>query len=199
MGVPTCSSCYVTNKGLTINPGGHGSPGRAPGEQQSSPPGSMSAAGIFSVLLLAAAAAAQTGRCPGRHGAATASCSWLAAGVWAASGPGQTRARLTSDLCAGPSQGERALPQWLTGLVAVTGFLFLTFIAFLVNRAWCGTSRCVAPHHSPKLGWVPFSAQPVGGPAAGGASGGPRGAAEVPLSTAAKPGGPPTASCRAGV
>uniref|UniRef100_H3CE24 PDZK1-interacting protein 1 n=1 Tax=Tetraodon nigroviridis TaxID=99883 RepID=H3CE24_TETNG len=40
----------------------------------------------------------------------------------------------------GRAPAERALPQWLTGLIAVTGFLFLTFIAFLVNRAWCGKS-----------------------------------------------------------
>ncbi|XP_034035220.1 small integral membrane protein 24-like [Thalassophryne amazonica] len=35
----------------------------------------------------------------------------------------------------------RALPQWLTGIIAVVGFLFLTFIAFLVNKAWCAGSR----------------------------------------------------------
>lgn len=59
---------------------------------------------------------------------------------------------LTSDLCAaGRTQAERALPQWLTGLIAVTGFLFLTFVAFLVNRAWCGKSRSVAPHRQPLL------------------------------------------------
>ncbi|KAK6320586.1 PDZK1-interacting protein 1-like [Coregonus clupeaformis] len=36
---------------------------------------------------------------------------------------------------------ERALPQWLTGIIAVTGFLFLIFVAFLVNKAWCQDSR----------------------------------------------------------
>ncbi|XP_034564259.1 PDZK1-interacting protein 1 isoform X2 [Notolabrus celidotus] len=35
---------------------------------------------------------------------------------------------------------ERLLPQWLTGLIAVVGFLFLTFVLFLVNRAWCDKS-----------------------------------------------------------
>ncbi|KAM4629338.1 PDZK1-interacting protein 1 [Polymixia lowei] len=37
----------------------------------------------------------------------------------------------------GQSQQERALPQWLTGIIAVAGFLFLVFVAFLVNKAWC--------------------------------------------------------------
>ncbi|XP_035863542.1 PDZK1-interacting protein 1 isoform X2 [Sander lucioperca] len=32
---------------------------------------------------------------------------------------------------------ERLLPQWLTGLIAVTGFLFLTFVVLLVQKAWC--------------------------------------------------------------
>ncbi|XP_056271068.1 PDZK1-interacting protein 1 [Pseudoliparis swirei] len=32
---------------------------------------------------------------------------------------------------------ERLLPQWLTGILAVTGFLFLTFVGFLVKKAWC--------------------------------------------------------------
>uniref|UniRef100_A0A3B4BAM7 Uncharacterized protein n=1 Tax=Periophthalmus magnuspinnatus TaxID=409849 RepID=A0A3B4BAM7_9GOBI len=31
----------------------------------------------------------------------------------------------------------RTLPQWLTGIIAVVGFLFLTFVIFLVKRAWC--------------------------------------------------------------
>ncbi|TNN65765.1 Proximal tubules-expressed gene protein [Liparis tanakae] len=35
------------------------------------------------------------------------------------------------------AQSERLLPQWLTGILAVTGFLFLTFVAFLVKKAWC--------------------------------------------------------------
>ncbi|KAL7855205.1 hypothetical protein SRHO_G00173950 [Serrasalmus rhombeus] len=40
------------------------------------------------------------------------------------------------------AQGEaaqRALPNWLTGIVAVAVFLFLVFVAFLVNKAWCET------------------------------------------------------------
>ncbi|XP_041695838.2 PDZK1-interacting protein 1 [Coregonus clupeaformis] len=36
---------------------------------------------------------------------------------------------------------ERALPQWLTGIIAVAAFLFLIFVAFLVNKAWCQDSR----------------------------------------------------------
>ncbi|XP_068563271.1 PDZK1-interacting protein 1 [Cebidichthys violaceus] len=32
---------------------------------------------------------------------------------------------------------ERLLPQWLTGLIAVAGFLFLTFVGVLVKKAWC--------------------------------------------------------------
>lgn len=32
---------------------------------------------------------------------------------------------------------ERLLPQWLTGLIAVAAFLFLTFVGFLVKKAWC--------------------------------------------------------------
>ncbi|XP_066503378.1 PDZK1-interacting protein 1 [Hoplias malabaricus] len=34
---------------------------------------------------------------------------------------------------------DRALPNWLTGIIAVAVFLFLVFIAFLVNKAWCET------------------------------------------------------------
>ncbi|XP_030647811.1 PDZK1-interacting protein 1 [Chanos chanos] len=34
-------------------------------------------------------------------------------------------------------RAERALPQWLVGIIAVSGFLFLIFVAFLVNKAWC--------------------------------------------------------------
>ncbi|KAJ0065714.1 hypothetical protein NL108_017247 [Boleophthalmus pectinirostris] len=33
--------------------------------------------------------------------------------------------------------GSQRLPQWLTGIIAVVGFLFLTFVVFLVKRAWC--------------------------------------------------------------
>ncbi|XP_054915084.1 PDZK1-interacting protein 1 isoform X2 [Poeciliopsis prolifica] len=36
---------------------------------------------------------------------------------------------------------ERLLPQWLTGIVAVCGFLILTFIAALVKKVWCKSSR----------------------------------------------------------
>ncbi|PWA26159.1 hypothetical protein CCH79_00020779, partial [Gambusia affinis] len=35
---------------------------------------------------------------------------------------------------------ERLLPQWLTGIVAVCGFLILTFIAALVKKVWCESS-----------------------------------------------------------
>ncbi|XP_070688801.1 PDZK1-interacting protein 1 [Pempheris klunzingeri] len=35
------------------------------------------------------------------------------------------------------NQSERLLPQWLTGIIAVVGFLFLTFVGFLVKKAWC--------------------------------------------------------------
>ncbi|KAM9848828.1 PDZK1-interacting protein 1 [Aulostomus maculatus] len=31
---------------------------------------------------------------------------------------------------------ERLLPQWLTGIIAVSVFLFLTFVVFLVKKAW---------------------------------------------------------------
>ncbi|XP_065101431.2 PDZK1-interacting protein 1 [Paramisgurnus dabryanus] len=34
---------------------------------------------------------------------------------------------------------EQALPNWLTGIIAVAVFLFLVFIAFLVNKAWFET------------------------------------------------------------
>uniref|UniRef100_A0A3B4G6L7 Uncharacterized protein n=1 Tax=Pundamilia nyererei TaxID=303518 RepID=A0A3B4G6L7_9CICH len=32
---------------------------------------------------------------------------------------------------------ERALPQWLTGIIAVCGFLFLAFVVILAKKAWC--------------------------------------------------------------
>ncbi|CAL8310329.1 unnamed protein product [Lota lota] len=38
---------------------------------------------------------------------------------------------------------QRLLPQWLTGLLAVAGFLFLSFVGFLVNKAWCQNARLV--------------------------------------------------------
>uniref|UniRef100_A0A3Q0RCU9 Uncharacterized protein n=1 Tax=Amphilophus citrinellus TaxID=61819 RepID=A0A3Q0RCU9_AMPCI len=31
----------------------------------------------------------------------------------------------------------RPLPQWLTGIIAISGFLFLAFVAILVKKAWC--------------------------------------------------------------
>ncbi|XP_076880919.1 PDZK1-interacting protein 1 [Brachyhypopomus gauderio] len=36
-----------------------------------------------------------------------------------------------------PTQG---LPNWLTGIIAVAVFLFLVFVAFIVNKAWCEDS-----------------------------------------------------------
>ncbi|KAM4547908.1 PDZK1-interacting protein 1 [Odontesthes bonariensis] len=36
-----------------------------------------------------------------------------------------------------PNTSERLLPQWLTGIIAVSGFLLLTFVAFLVKKVWC--------------------------------------------------------------
>lgn len=39
------------------------------------------------------------------------------------------------------AETERVLPQWLTGIIAVSIFLFLVFVTFLVNRAWCGKSK----------------------------------------------------------
>ncbi|XP_061096877.1 PDZK1-interacting protein 1 [Conger conger] len=36
--------------------------------------------------------------------------------------------------------GARALPNWLTGIIAVAVFLFLVFVAFLVNKAWCANA-----------------------------------------------------------
>ncbi|KAL7396664.1 hypothetical protein ABVT39_009600 [Epinephelus coioides] len=38
------------------------------------------------------------------------------------------------------TQTERLLPQWLTGIIAVVAFLFLTFVGFLVKKAWCEES-----------------------------------------------------------
>lgn len=34
---------------------------------------------------------------------------------------------------------ERALPNWLTGIISVVVFLCVVFIAFLVNKVWCDT------------------------------------------------------------
>ncbi|XP_037324478.2 PDZK1-interacting protein 1 isoform X2 [Pungitius pungitius] len=36
---------------------------------------------------------------------------------------------------------ERVLPQWLTGIIAVSGFLFLAFVGFVVKKAWCEEPR----------------------------------------------------------
>ncbi|XP_054452683.1 PDZK1-interacting protein 1 isoform X1 [Anoplopoma fimbria] len=36
----------------------------------------------------------------------------------------------------GAQNSKRLLPQWLTGLIAVSGFLFLIFVIFLVKKAW---------------------------------------------------------------
>ncbi|XP_043078262.1 PDZK1-interacting protein 1 [Puntigrus tetrazona] len=40
-------------------------------------------------------------------------------------------------------KAEQALPNWLTGIIAVGVFLFLIFVAFLVNKAWCETPRSI--------------------------------------------------------
>lgn len=50
------------------------------------------------------------------------------------------RADVHSVCVAAQVAAERPLPQWLTGIIAVCGFLFLVFVSFLVNRAWCGGS-----------------------------------------------------------
>ncbi|XP_034737988.1 PDZK1-interacting protein 1 [Etheostoma cragini] len=47
--------------------------------------------------------------------------------------------RACSDLNA--ATPERLLPQWLTGIIAVAGFLFLVFIVLLVQKAWCEDTR----------------------------------------------------------
>ncbi|XP_044216743.1 PDZK1-interacting protein 1 [Thunnus albacares] len=39
------------------------------------------------------------------------------------------------------AQPERLLPQWLTGIIAVAGFLFLSFVGLLVKKAWCEEPR----------------------------------------------------------
>ncbi|XP_078527700.1 PDZK1-interacting protein 1 [Lissotriton helveticus] len=35
----------------------------------------------------------------------------------------------------------RTFPQWLTGIIAVSVFLFLVLIVFVINRIWCGKSQ----------------------------------------------------------
>ncbi|RXM29215.1 PDZK1-interacting protein 1 [Acipenser ruthenus] len=37
----------------------------------------------------------------------------------------------------GKTSPQRVLQPWLTGIIAVVVFLFLVFIAFLVNKVWC--------------------------------------------------------------
>ncbi|XP_067271924.1 PDZK1-interacting protein 1 [Pseudorasbora parva] len=47
---------------------------------------------------------------------------------------------LTLGLVAAQAEAaKQALPNWLTGIIAVAVFLFLIFITFLVNKAWCET------------------------------------------------------------
>ncbi|XP_016137733.1 PDZK1-interacting protein 1 [Sinocyclocheilus grahami] len=47
---------------------------------------------------------------------------------------------LTLGLVAAQAEkAEQALPNWLTGIIAVGVFLFLVFVVFLVNKAWCET------------------------------------------------------------
>uniref|UniRef100_A0A665VJ65 Uncharacterized protein n=1 Tax=Echeneis naucrates TaxID=173247 RepID=A0A665VJ65_ECHNA len=64
-------------------------------------------------------------------------CSLLS--VKLVSRPAECGRSLTSDLCvpAHRQVSERVLPQWLTGIIAVVGFLFLAFVIFLVKKAWC--------------------------------------------------------------
>ncbi|KAK1165147.1 PDZK1-interacting protein 1-like [Acipenser oxyrinchus oxyrinchus] len=37
----------------------------------------------------------------------------------------------------GKTSPQRVLQPWLTGIIAVVVFLFVVFIAFLVNKVWC--------------------------------------------------------------
>ncbi|KAI9542558.1 hypothetical protein NQZ68_019242 [Dissostichus eleginoides] len=46
-----------------------------------------------------------------------------------------------AEVTAQTAQSERALPQWLTGIMALCGFLFLSFVVFLVKKAWCEEPR----------------------------------------------------------
>ncbi|XP_069578499.1 PDZK1-interacting protein 1 [Brachyistius frenatus] len=48
-------------------------------------------------------------------------------------------AMVTAQTAVSPSS-ERQLPQWLTGIIAVSCFLFLTFVGFLVKKGWCEES-----------------------------------------------------------
>ncbi|XP_068175961.1 PDZK1-interacting protein 1 [Antennarius striatus] len=42
-------------------------------------------------------------------------------------------------------EAERPLPQWLTGIIALCLFLFLTFITLVVKKAWCDESNRTNP------------------------------------------------------
>ncbi|XP_056893470.1 uncharacterized protein LOC130528303 isoform X3 [Takifugu flavidus] len=111
---------------------------------------------ICCLLLMVAAVAAQTGTAQTGTVAAqtgTAQTGTAQTGTVAAqTGTAQTGTAQTGTVAAqtgtaqtgtaqtGGSQAERALPQWLTGIIAVAGFLLLAFVALLVNRAWCGKS-----------------------------------------------------------
>ncbi|XP_029683978.1 PDZK1-interacting protein 1 isoform X4 [Takifugu rubripes] len=111
---------------------------------------------ICCLLLMVAAVAAQTGTAQTGTVAAqtgTAQTGTAQTGTVAAqTGTAQTGTAQTGTVAAQTgtaqtgtaqterSQAERALPQWLTGIIAVAGFLLLAFVALLVNRAWCGKS-----------------------------------------------------------
>ncbi|XP_056893472.1 uncharacterized protein LOC130528303 isoform X5 [Takifugu flavidus] len=104
---------------------------------------------ICCLLLMVAAVAAQTGTA--QTGTVAAQTGTAQTGT-AQTGTAQTGTAQTGTVAAqtgtaqtgtaqtGGSQAERALPQWLTGIIAVAGFLLLAFVALLVNRAWCGKS-----------------------------------------------------------
>uniref|UniRef100_A0A8C4SCI0 Uncharacterized protein n=1 Tax=Erpetoichthys calabaricus TaxID=27687 RepID=A0A8C4SCI0_ERPCA len=50
---------------------------------------------------------------------------------------------------------QRAIPPWLTGIIAVVVFLFLVFIVFIVNKMWCeGTSAKLYKNVSQRRGSV---------------------------------------------
>ncbi|XP_029683977.1 PDZK1-interacting protein 1 isoform X3 [Takifugu rubripes] len=111
---------------------------------------------ICCLLLMVAAVAAQTGTAQtgtvaaqtGTAQTGTAQTGTVAAQTGTAqtgtaqTGTAQTGTAQTGTVAAQTerSQAERALPQWLTGIIAVAGFLLLAFVALLVNRAWCGKS-----------------------------------------------------------
>ncbi|KAG9350822.1 hypothetical protein JZ751_024711 [Albula glossodonta] len=48
---------------------------------------------------------------------------------------------LTLETVSAQQAVTRPLPNWLTGIIAVVVFLVLAFVAFLVNKVWCETSR----------------------------------------------------------